>query len=414
MSNPKTLFADRRLDEVLMQAHYKFRHDLERVSDDDLASDGVETAVDHLMRSHRLAPPILDREAIEHDSEEKSVPRPITPDMDVRRGSKPMHRVREFMFLVPFSGDYQFFGYLPSKHVGNLPHAAVVPTNVVFLYQRTEEDQEAALDAATAEFDQDLERLVQMTSYVRADIRAYNEQIETEARQYLNEKSERVEKVRLAGAKSKYPLRRRGDAPAPVPAIQRKVARPPASAVAKPRAEQPDIEFPADEYEYILRVINDTGTGIERSANSFNKLLEEDLRWVFVVNLNSHYAGQATGESFNLAGKTDILVNVEGRNVFIAECKVWTGKGDVPDAIDQLLSYTTWRDTRTALIFFNKNKTQKPVLDTLRTTVEADERVRGFEDYDSESGFRFRISKNEADPEVVVTALVFHVPEATA
>jgi hypothetical protein len=39
-------------------------------------------------------------------------------------------------------------------------------------------------------------------------------------------------------------------------------------------------------------------------------------------------------------------------NVFIAECKIWGGAAKFREAIDQLLSYLTWRDTKAALILF--------------------------------------------------------------
>jgi hypothetical protein len=45
---------------------------------------------------------------------------------------------------------------------------------------------------------------------------------------------------------------------------------------------------------------------------------EEDLRSHFLVQLNGVFQGQATGETFNFQGKTDILIRVEGRNVFMA------------------------------------------------------------------------------------------------
>ena len=55
---------------------------------------------------------------------------------------------------------------------------------------------------------------------------------------------------------------------------------------------------------------------------------------------------------FNGAGMTDILVRIQGRNVFIAECKIWNGQKAFSSAIDQLLSYLVWRDTKAALILF--------------------------------------------------------------
>jgi hypothetical protein len=43
------------------------------------------------------------------------------------------------------------------------------------------------------------------------------------------------------------------------------------------------------------------------------------------VQLNGQYQGQATGETFNHVGKTDILIRHENKNVFVAECKFWGG-----------------------------------------------------------------------------------------
>ena len=58
------------------------------------------------------------------------------------------------------------------------------------------------------------------------------------------------------------------------------------------------------------------------------------------------------GETENGNGKTDILVRYRDRNAFIGECKIWSGESRFVDAIDQLLSYTVWRDTKAALILF--------------------------------------------------------------
>ena len=82
---------------------------------------------------------------------------------------------------------------------------------------------------------------------------------------------------------------------------------------------------------------------------------EEQIRDLILVNLNGHYEGDATGETFNAQGKTDILIRADGKNVFIAECKFWEGKKALHAALDQILGYLTWRDTKAALLLFSKN-----------------------------------------------------------
>jgi hypothetical protein len=78
------------------------------------------------------------------------------------------------------------------------------------------------------------------------------------------------------------------------------------------------------------------------------------LRYVR-TDQNGEAIRQATGETFNFQGKTDILIRVEGKNVFIAECKFWKGEKAFLLTIDQLLSYLSWRDTKTAILVFNRN-----------------------------------------------------------
>ena len=78
----------------------------------------------------------------------------------------------------------------------------------------------------------------------------------------------------------------------------------------------------------------------------------------------------STGETFNCHGKTDILIRVKGKNIFIAECKIWRGEKGFLETIDQLLGYTSWRDTKTAILIFNKNQDFSSVLAKIRSTAK--------------------------------------------
>lgn len=81
-----------------------------------------------------------------------------------------------------------------------------------------------------------------------------------------------------------------------------------------------------------------------------------------MFNLSTNYEAPDGSELFiggeveNGNGKTDILVRHQNRNVFIAECKFWLGPKKFDKAIEQLLGYTTWRDTKAAIILFIRNK----------------------------------------------------------
>lgn len=122
-----------------------------------------------------------------------------------------------------------------------------------------------------------------------------------------------------------------------------------------------DDPFPAlgdPAYFNILDKIIQLGMNMEKIPDFVKTLDEEGMRDYFLPHLNSiSKAYSATGETFNNKGCTDILIQDDkGRNVFIAECKIWRGNSYLHDAIDQLLErYVSWRDEKTAILVFNKD-----------------------------------------------------------
>ena len=60
----------------------------------------------------------------------------------------------------------------------------------------------------------------------------------------------------------------------------------------------------------------------------------------------------------------------------MAECKMWTGQKEIGNAIHQLDSYLTWRDCKTALIYFVRRKDFLKVMQVAKTTIENLENVR--------------------------------------
>src|SRR5687767_3238803 len=118
--------------------------------------------------------------------------------------------------------------------------------------------------------------------------------------------------------------RRAGVAPTYSVPVQRqkpRIERPKPVPVGKP---EPTLSV--KDYESVLSIAGNMVAVMERSPKAFESMGEEDIRQHFLVQLNGQYEGQATGETFNSEGKTDILIRVEGRNVFIAECKFWKGE----------------------------------------------------------------------------------------
>jgi hypothetical protein len=124
-------------------------------------------------------------------------------------------------------------------------------------------------------------------------------------------------------------------------------------------------------YQDVLNVVRAWATSLERTPTTAAKLDEEELRDLLLGTLNGYWEGAAGGELFNGSGKTDILIREADRNVFIAECKIWRGPKAVADALDQLLSYLVWRDSKAALVMFIMTADPAATIQKLQAAIEA-------------------------------------------
>ena len=132
-----------------------------------------------------------------------------------------------------------------------------------------------------------------------------------------------------------------------------------------------------------------------------------------MVQLNGQFMGAATGETFNVNGKTDILIKENGKTIFIAECKFWKGPKVFNDAIGQLLGYTSWRDTKTAILVFNRDTSMSTVLSGIQSEATAHPNYKRTLDWKHESGYRYIFHHNtDKNRELVLTFLVFDVPQS--
>ncbi len=164
-------------------------------------------------------------------------------------------------------------------------------------------------------------------------------------------------------------------------------------------------------YCQILDKIVAYGQNLEKYKDLYDKFDEEGFRNFFLPYLNSISKNHtASGETFNKIGKTDILIqDSEGENVFIAECKLWKGEGEIDGAINQLLErYVTWRDEKVAVIFFNK--TVKKFSEILEKGVDAFKRHKNFHFYIGQratTSFSFIFNNPDDQAKKIKVELIF-------
>lgn len=167
--------------------------------------------------------------------------------------------------------------------------------------------------------------------------------------------------------------------------------------------------------EEILDVIRPMGRAMERSPRDFADRPEEHLRDHLLVALNTQYRGRASAESFNKWGKTDLLLRIQDQNVFIAECKWWSGIKGMGGALEQLYRYATWRDTRLALIFFVPARDPVAIVEKARVALAERSEFGAWESVEHQRELRCRVRwPDDPDRTATLSVLFFHLPRTDA
>ena len=313
-------------------------------------------------------------------------------------------------FSIPYEGEEAFFKLQPSKFNYNPPVADVDShtSELKVTYQTANQDGERM----RADFQRTVKSIQEYLSWQKSEVSNFNKALRETAKRHIEFRKDKILKDQGMVASLGYPMKKRDDAPktyrAPEVRQKPKIKSPP-PATTKPFKPEPTLDL--SEYENILEIISNMVFVIERSPKSFKKMGEEQLRDHFLLQLNGQYEGQATGETFNYEGKTDIIIKQDGQNLFVGECKFWTGPKGLLDTVDQLLGYVTWRDTKTAILLFCKNKDFSSVLSKLAETMKEHPNFKREENYPMETGFRYIFqNRDDTDREFYLTVLAFNTP----
>lgn len=250
-------------------------------------------------------------------------------------------------FYVPFEGSPELFQlramtFTPS----GTPDGEVAAGQLTLRVETTS----AHHDEVIEQFEGLRKQVQQHVEWINSDAVNYNRTVHSAVQAAVDERKKRLDAAAALSDKLTIPLRAAApDRRVPIP-VTRKAVRPTVAAAAQGSAAEPALTDAI--YEDVLRTLRATANSFERLPRTAQRFKEEELRDVLLFILNSNYEGAAAGEVFNGEGKTDILLRYQDRNAFIGECKIWRGEKQFGEAVDQLLSYTVWRDTKAALIPF--------------------------------------------------------------
>lgn len=340
------------------QMHRLLEHQSEVVSKavrsldpDAVLNTPVQDLVEMLYEKYRVEPVVLNL-----SSRQSSGAKDISIPFDSWGGRTIEVDGTRVEVLIPFTGDEILLDIRASTYNMNPPRFDVRGNNIVAAYEGR-----APLDPqnAKATIEQLIASIEQQLGWQRADIDPWNERLLESLPEQVEARRAKVLQDRELDAFLDVPVVGRTNASSSFkvdpPRRQCPIAveRLPSSPGFSPEPAISDEGFAA-----ILSEIESVTTAVQRLPKTFTPMPEESLRDVLLVVLNNRF-GPATGETFSRRGKTDIFIPWEGdeRAVFIGECKWWKGPAAFGKAIEQLLGYLTWRDSRAALIVFVRDGT---------------------------------------------------------
>lgn len=339
-------------------------------------------------------------------------------DLDVSQDPLRVIRDRSRPFLVrgtlikatvPFTGLRDAFRVKPTTSTSSPPKADVQTDSLLIRIQGVGLEGERV----EAEINQTVDKIERYLAWLRRDAEGFNVQVRRLAADRIAERRDKLIADRSLVEGLSFPLTERPDARRTyaVPEIQKRITpQTPPQLMASPGPLEPTLA--ADDYEHILSVMENMAEVMERSPSAFKDMGEEALRWHFLVQLNGQYEGQATGETFNYGGKTDIFVRYKEKNVFIAECKYWSGPSALRKAVDQLLGYLTWHEAKTALIIFNRNRNFSKVLATIPNAMKDHPNYKREVPQSKSGRFRCVLShQDDSERDIILTILTFDVPK---
>jgi hypothetical protein len=334
-------------------------------------------------------------------------------DVDVSRdfsravfpGERAFVRGTRLTIAIPYEGDKQLWRFQPSSFsFSGYPDIEVLEDQVRFYV--TFPDDAADTDRIRGQIQSDVGRLSEAAGTVKRDVEAFNASLGAQVRAAVEARRGTAFKSANVLAGLGIPITRAAGPPAYSFPAKRK--KPPSLPRVETQSYQPEPVLSDAEYDHILGILRSMSLVIERNPQSFAGLGEDDIRTHFLLHLNGHYEGTATGETFNASGKTDILIRHGDRNVFIAECKVWRGSKQFDAAITQLLSYLSWRDSKCALLIFNRNRDSSTVSERMDQVMAQRSEWRKSLGPDSRGDQRYVFVK-ESDPgrEIAITTMLF-------
>ena len=363
------------------QIKQKLKDEVNKISDSNIMTCDFQEWIEYLVGKYEITPITLFEESIVQSLSETKVKKynPFSKHIPYEKEYYEVEGYR-ITFSIPFDGDEHLFRLQPSTFIltsfetSNFkpPFKDVCGSfdlNFEYTKQELQEKKQEIQTYIKTQFENKFRNYRTMIAYVNSEIEGYNTNLPEFAKRCLETRKEKAASYFEISELLEIPLTKSGNAPNSKPIMLKRIARVP---VQTPKQKKMPSEYSISDqdYENINNIIMMTGTTMEKTARTYYRNNEEELRDHLIATLNTHYEN-VTGETFRKIGKTDIHIEFENKAAFIGECKIWHGEKLFSDAVQQLMNYSTWKDLKVSVIIFNKdNQSFSGIIEKIDTWVK--------------------------------------------
>lgn len=404
----KQLFSDFDLSSVLKSRELKVLERIENYTKDEIMANDLEVLADNCYEEFYIAPIEIEEEAFEKRSIiQQKIYVPVDRIWTDFTGRKTgLVDGITMNFYYPYMGNRDlFFSRASTYSLSAYPSVNINEKYISLHYEWRLTDMRDMQDKENQikQLESDLSSIKKGVSFVNDDVNVFNNRLRSLALISLEKRREVVKQFYTVSSWFEVPVKKTDYAQDHLP-IKRKI-----SPITEKYEDGPNYYIKDKEYKDILSVIHHNCCTYERTPTSYKNLCEEDLRSILMASLNGSYEGSAVAEAFRNHGKTDICIEKDTRAAFVAECKIWKGKSTVQKALEQLDGYLTWRDCKTALIYFVRNKDFIAVIDSMKNTLSEIEFIRNVRELERNMFECIMLSNSNKGQQVKVRVMLYNL-----
>ena len=364
-----------------------------------LLNTPIHELCNYLAQKYRTSIPILKKDQIIIDQHAAQVPLSIDRTQSRRVAGTVVN------VAVPFDGDPQCFHMQPTTFTFHPPRGDVQDNFVIFQL----EGVGLVADVVRAQTQQVITAIEQNLKYLQTDTNRFNGNLYSYANLLVDRQRKKALSDPDATPASGFKLKNR-DADLPSDSIgeERRALTP---VLPLPTQIKATPTLALKDYEQILQLLQTTSQTMRHSPSVLKTMDEAALRAYFLIQLNARFDGIGSGETFAFLHTSNICIRVDGKNIFVAECKFWAGPEIYAATLNQLLAYENWRDAKAAIMVINRDHAFAEMVDTLRTATRNHSSFKRELSQLSDTTFIYGFApRDEPNREILLTVLAFDVP----